>query len=55
MIDTDLAQKLPEGPLPKSRHPMIDPNALADYIIHTQQLPKSIEVSDVILDRKKKP
>lgn len=53
MIDTDLAQKLPEGPLPKSRHPMISPEVLADYIIYTQQLPKSIEVSDIILDRKK--
>lgn len=53
MIDTDLAQKLPEGPLPKSRHPMISPEALADYIIYTQKLPKSIEVSDIILDRKK--
>ncbi len=53
MIDTDLAQKLPEGPLPKSRHPMIDPKALADYIVYTQRLPKSIEVSDIILDRKK--
>ncbi len=55
MIDTDLAQKLPEGPLPKSQHPMIDPKALADYIMYTQQLPKSIEVSDIILDRKKAP
>lgn len=53
MIDTDLAQKLPDGPLPKSRHPMIDPGTLADYIIYTQLLPKSIEVSDIILDRKK--
>jgi len=53
MIDTDLAQKLPEGPLPKSRHSMIDPKALADFIIYTQQLPKSIEASDIILDRKK--
>lgn len=53
MIDTDLAQKLPEGPLPKSKHSMISPKALADYIIYTQQLPKSIEVSDIILDRKK--
>ena len=53
MIDTDLAQKLPEGALPKSRHPMISPKALADYIIYTQMLPKSIEVSDIIIDRKK--
>ena len=53
MIDTDLAQKLPGGPLPKSKNPMIDPKVLADYIVYTQQLAKSIEVSDIILDRKK--
>jgi short-subunit dehydrogenase len=53
MIDTDIAQKLPSGPLPKSKHAMIDPKALADYIVYTQQLPKTIEVSDIILDRKK--
>ena len=53
MIDTDLAQKLPEGPLPKSKHAMIDPTVLADYILYTQRLPKSIEVSNIILDRKK--
>lgn len=53
MIDTDLAQKLPGGALPKSKHAMIDPKILADYIIYTQQLPKTIEVSDIILDRKK--
>lgn len=53
MIDTDLAQKLPGGALPKSKHAMIDPKILADYIVYTQQLPKTIEVSDIILDRKK--
>lgn len=53
MIDTDLAQKLPDGPLPKSKHAMIDPKILADYIVYTQRLPKTIEVSDIILDRKK--
>lgn len=53
MIDTDLAQKLPSGPLTKSKHAMINPKVLADYIVYTQQLPKSIEVSDIITDRKK--
>lgn len=53
MIDTDLAQKLPGGPLPKSKHSMISPKALADYIVYSQQLPKSIEVSDIIINRKK--
>lgn len=53
MIDTDLAQKLPDGPLPKSKHAMIDPKIFADYIVYTQRLPKTIEVSDIILDRKK--
>lgn len=53
MIDTDLAQKLPKDPLPKSTHTMINPQVLADYIVYTQRLPKSIEVSDIILDRKK--
>lgn len=53
MIDTDLAQKLPGGPLPKSKHAMIDPKILANYIVYTQQLPKTIEVSDIVLDRKK--
>lgn len=53
MIDTDLAQKLPEGPLPKSKHTMISPEALADYIVYSQRLPKSIEVSDIIINTKK--
>lgn len=53
MIDTDIAQKLPDGPLPKSKHAMIDPKVLADYIVYTQQLPKTIEVGDIVLDRKK--
>jgi NADP-dependent 3-hydroxy acid dehydrogenase YdfG len=53
MIDTDLAQKLPDGPLPKSKYAMIDPKILAGYIVYTQRLPKTIEVSDIILDRKK--
>lgn len=53
MINTDIAQKLPAGPLPKSKHAMIDPVVLADYIVYTQQLPKSIEVTDIVLDRKK--
>ncbi|HRN90061.1 MAG TPA: SDR family oxidoreductase [Candidatus Saccharibacteria bacterium] len=53
MIDTDLAQKLPHSPLPKSKHTMIDPKVLADYIVYTQQLPRSIEVTDIIMERKK--
>ena len=52
MTDTDLAQKLPGGAVPKSKHAMIDPKILADYIVYTQQLPRTIEVSDIILDRK---
>ena len=52
MTDTDLAQKLPGGAPPKSKHAMIDPKILADYIVYTQQLPRTIEVSDIILDRK---
>jgi len=55
MIDTDIAQKLPGGPLPKAKNQLISPRVLADYIIYTQHLPKSIEVSDIILDRKKLP
>lgn len=53
MIDTDLAQKLPGGHLPKSKHTMIDPKALAEYIVYTQRLPKSMEVSDLVINRKK--
>lgn len=53
MTDTDLAQKPPGGALPKSKHAMIDPKILADYIVYTQQLLRTIEVSDIILDRKK--
>ncbi|HUB94202.1 MAG TPA: SDR family oxidoreductase [Verrucomicrobiae bacterium] len=55
MLTTDLAQKLPHGPLPKSKHPTIDPEALADYITYTLRLPKVMEVTDIIVDRKKLP
>lgn len=53
MLDTDMAQKIPDGAMPKSRHPSISPSALADYIVYTINLPKVMEVSDIVINRKK--
>lgn len=52
MIDTDMAQKLPSGPMPKSKHAMIPPDALAQYIKATLDMPKAMEVSEAIINRK---
>ena len=52
MLDTDIAQKLPT-PLPKSKHPMIPPKDLAELIMETVSAPRSMEVTDIIIDRKK--
>jgi len=53
MLDTDMAQKIPDGAMPKSKHPSINPKVLADYIVYTINLPKVMEVSDIIINRKK--
>lgn len=55
MLDTDMAQKIPDGAMPKSKHPTIKPADLADYIIYTINLPKVMEVSDIVINRKKHP
>ncbi|MES2630436.1 MAG: SDR family NAD(P)-dependent oxidoreductase [Patescibacteria group bacterium] len=54
MLDTDMAQKIPDGAMPKSKHPAISPTALADYIVYTINLPKVMEVSDIVINRKKR-
>ncbi len=53
MLDTDMAQKIPDGAMPKSKHPAISPTELADYIVYTMNLPKVMEVSDIVINRKK--
>ncbi len=53
MLDTDMAQKIPDGAMPKSKHPAINPVDLADYIVYTINLPKVMEVSDIVINRKK--
>lgn len=53
MLDTDMAQKIPDGAMPKSKHPTISPTTLADYIVYTINLPKVMEVSDIVINRKK--
>ncbi len=53
MLDTDMAQKIPDGAMPKSKHPTINPAELADYIVYTIKLPKVMEVSDIVINRKK--
>ena len=53
MLDTDMSQKIPDGAMPKSKHPTISPEVLADYIVYTINLPKVMEVSDIVINRKK--
>lgn len=53
MLDTDMAQKIPDRAMPKSKHPTIKPAELADYIVYTINLPKVMEVSDIVINRKK--
>jgi NADP-dependent 3-hydroxy acid dehydrogenase YdfG len=53
MLDTDMAQKIPDGAMPKSKHPAISPTELADYIVYTINLSKVMEVSDIVIHRKK--
>lgn len=53
MLDTSMAQKIPDGAMPKSKHPTIKPAELADYIVYTINLPKVMEVSDIVINRKK--
>lgn len=53
MLDTDMAKKIPDGAMPKSKHPTISPKDLADYIVYTVSLPKVMEVSDIVINRKK--
>lgn len=53
MLDTNMAQKIPDGAMPKSKHQTISPAALADYIVYTINLPKVMEVSDIVISRKK--
>lgn len=53
MLDTNMAQNIPNGAMPKSKHPAINPEDLANYIVYAINLPKVMEVSDIIINRKK--
>ncbi len=52
MLDTEMASKLPTGAMPKSKKPTIDTGALANMIISAIMQPKSMQISDLIVDRK---
>ena len=52
MLDTEMASKLPTGAMPKSKKPTIDTSELADMIIRAVMQPKSMQISDLIVDRK---
>lgn len=52
MLDTDMSSKLPSGPMPKSKHPAIDSGYLAKMIIESIKSPKSMQISDIVIDRK---
>ena len=52
MLDTTIAEKLPTGPLPKSKNPTISSRELARIILDTIQLPKTMQLSDIVIDRK---
>lgn len=52
MLDTNIASKLPKGPMPKSSKPTISPHELARMILQAIMQPKSMQVSDLVIDRK---
>lgn len=52
MLDTNMAGNIPENPLPKSKKPTISSDDLAKLIVRAVQTPKSMEVSDIIVERK---
>ncbi|MGB4957487.1 MAG: SDR family NAD(P)-dependent oxidoreductase [Candidatus Saccharimonas sp.] len=52
MLDTNIASKLPSGPLPKSSKPTISSHELATMILQAIMQPKSMQVSDLVIDRK---
>ncbi len=52
MLNTNIAAKLPNGSLPKSSKPTIPPHELATMILQAIMQPKSMQVSDLVIDRK---
>lgn len=52
MLDTNIASKLPSGPMPKSKKPTISSSELAEIILQAVRLPKTIQLSDIVVDRK---
>jgi NAD(P)-dependent dehydrogenase (short-subunit alcohol dehydrogenase family) len=53
MLDTNISEKLPSGPLPKSKHATIPVKNLAQMIMQVINQPKSMEVTDIVIERKK--
>lgn len=53
MLDTNMSSKLPSGPLPKSKHATIPVKDLAQMIVQAINQPKSMEVTDIVIERKK--
>lgn len=51
MLDTNMAAHMP-SPMPKSKKPTINSHELAELIIRSLRTPKSMEVQDIIIDRK---
>lgn len=52
MLDTNMAAKLPGGPMPKSSHPTIDPEYVAALIIDALEQEGHMEVADIVINRK---
>lgn len=52
MLDTNMAGNIPDNPLPKSKKPTISSRELAGLIVQAINTPKSMEVSDIIIERK---
>lgn len=52
MFESDIAQKIPGKTVPKSKHPAMDAKELASIIKHTVDLPKNMQVTDLVIERK---
>lgn len=53
MLDTNMAMKLPAGPMPKSKHAAIPIEDIARMIVQVINQPKSMEVTDIVIERRR--
>lgn len=52
MFESNIAQKIPGKVLPKSKHPAMDAKELALIVKHVIDLPKNMQVTDLVIERK---